>query len=204
MVKSDIMPNAPKKQFKFDLHVHTNFSDSIATPEEILKHAKAIGLDGVAITDHDTMDGYKKVKGIAKKIGIILVSGVEITTPLGDILAYGVEEMPSGTPTEIIDRIHELGGIAAIAHPYGGYWAVSFAEVINMIKHKIDAIEIFNALTPLEANIKAMELAKNHNLPGIGGSDAHVLEMVGAAFTVTNTEDAVAAIKSGKVKVGWI
>ncbi|MEM7819421.1 MAG: CehA/McbA family metallohydrolase [Candidatus Aenigmatarchaeota archaeon] len=192
------------KQFKFDLHIHTNFSDGIATPEDVLKYSKAVGLSGLAITDHDTLDGYKKAKNIAKKIGVILVPGVEITTPLGDILAYGIEEIPSGTPLEIIDKIHSMDGVAAIAHPYGGYWTVSFADIIDIIKHKIDAIEIFNATTPLEANIKAMKLAKKAKLPGIGGSDAHILEVVGTAFTISNTEDIVLAIKSGKIKVGWI
>jgi len=192
------------KQFKFDLHIHTNFSDSIATPEEIINRAIAIGLDGIAITDHDTMDGYNKIKKKVRDYNLVIISGVEITTPLGDILAYGIEEMPSGSPTEILDKIHAAGGVAAIAHPYAGFWRMSFADMIDIIKHKIDAIEIFNAFTPLEANIRAMELAKRAKLPGIGGSDAHVLDMVGAAFTVSNEKDILKAIKAGKVKVGWI
>jgi hypothetical protein len=189
---------------KFDLHVHTDASDGIATPEEALVFAKHAGMQGIAITDHDTMDGYKLAKPLAKKVGIILIPAVEITTPLGDILAYGVEEMPEGGVTEILDKIHEVGGVAAIAHPFVGFFQVSFAEIMETIKHKIDAIEIYNAMSPLEANVKAMELAKKINLPGIGGSDAHHHEAIGTAFTVTNTEDVIKAIKKGETKVGWV
>jgi len=193
------------KDFKFDLHIHTNFSDGIATPEEVIEHAKAIGLAGVSITDHDTMDGYFHVKDSIDDPGIIIIPGVEITTPFGDILAYGVEEMPDGTPTQIIDRIHELGGIAVLAHPaFGGFSQMGFLDMLDIMKHKFDAIEIYNASTPLELNIKAMEAAKNHNMIGIGGSDAHVVEMVGTSYTVSQEKDILSAIKKGNVKVAWI
>jgi predicted metal-dependent phosphoesterase TrpH len=190
--------------FKFDLHVHTDASDSIVSPEEALLLAKQAGMDGIAITDHDTMEGYEEAKKFAKKIGIILIPAVEITTALGDILAYGVTKMPEGTIVEIFDKIHAEGGAAAIAHPYASFRQINFHEIIDTIKHNIDAIEIYNAMTPLEDNVKAMELAKKTGLPGIGGSDAHFPDAVGTAFTVTNIENVIEAIKKGQTKVGWI
>lgn len=191
-------------QFKFDLHVHTDASDGIISPEDALTAAKKAGMDGIAITDHDTMDGYEEAKKFAKKIDIILIPAVEITTALGDILAYGVKEMPEGTIVEIFDKIHAEGGAAAIAHPYASFRQVNFYEIIETIKHNIDAIEIYNAMTSLEDNVKAMELAKKVGLPGIGGSDAHFPDRVGTAFTITNTEDVIEAIKKGHTKVGWV
>jgi len=193
------------KEIKYDLHVHTNCSDGINSPEEVLKHAKSIGLDGIAITDHDTLKGSKRVRSLAKKLGIILVPGVEITTPYGDILALGVDEIFSGGPSEIIKKVRAAGGIAVLAHPYGGFWRRSFAEM--KVAKEFDAIEVFNAVTGdnfgLEANVKAMELAKRLKKPGIAGSDAHTLDMIGTAVTKAKG-DIIDAIRKGTAKIEWL
>ena len=189
------------KEKKFDLHVHTNFSDGINSPEEVVRYAKKIGLDGIAITDHDTMRGSKKVRKLARDLEIILIPGVEITTPFGDILALGVEEVFSGKPSKILDKIRSAGGVSILAHPYGGYWRKSFAEM--KIVKEFDAIEIFNASCPMEANIKAIGLAKKLKKPGTAGSDAHFLDMVGTAFIITKN-DVIESIKNGRFKIGWL
>ena len=193
---------------KFDLHVHTMFSDGISSPEDIVKKAKEIKLDGLAITDHDNVKGLKRAEKAAKDAGIIFIPGVEITTPMGDIIALNIKEMPkigkNTTPLEIIDFVHSGNGIAVLAHPFGGYWPVSFAEIIDVFKGKFDAVEIFNACTPLEANIAAMELAKKMKFVGVAGSDAHTADKVGAAFTVSSSDDILSEIKKGNVKVGWL
>ena len=224
--------------FTFDIHVHTNNSDGINTAEEIIKAAADIGLNGIAITDHDRLVYTDAMKRMATKLNLILIPGTEITTPMGDIIALGIEKMPAKPKKNdvieniisIINQIHEMGGVAVMAHPFGGYWHVSFAQRIekfrvmdkiqsetrsvsmnsNSFSHKnqapycFDAIEIFNASTPLEANIAAMEFANRLGLPGTGGSDAHVKEMVGTAFTVAKSRNVVDAIRKRDVKVGWL
>ena len=193
------------KTKRFDIHVHTNYSDGISSPEEVVRYAKEIGLDGISITDHDTVAGSKSVRRLAKELGIILIPGVEITTPFGDILALGVDQTFSGKPSEIIDKIRSAGGVAILAHPFGGFWRKSFAEM-KLVK-KFDAIEVFNALTDnnfgMEANVKAMELAKKLHKPGVAGSDAHSLDLVGTAF-ISVKEDVVEAIKNGRFNIGWL
>jgi predicted metal-dependent phosphoesterase TrpH len=193
------------REKKFDLHVHTNCSDGINSPEEVLRYAKSIGLDGIAITDHDTVKGSKRVRKLAKELGIILIPGVEITTPYGDILALGVDEVFSGSPSEIIEKIRKAGGVSILAHPYGGFWRKSFAEMKTV--KEFDAIEVFNAVTNdnfgIEANIKAMELAKKLKKPGTAGSDAHTLDMVGTAVTKAKG-DIIEAIKKGTAKIEWL
>lgn len=202
-----------KKDYKFDLHIHTNYSDGICTPEEVVRQAKRIGLDGIAITDHDTVKGSKKAELLAEKAGLIFIPGVEITTSFGDILALGIRESINGFGVKlpgivkILKKIHAKGGIAIIAHPFVGSWPNgSLADHIK--KLNFDAIEIFNAMTNdtfgIEPNIKAMELANKHKLPGMGGSDAHFSELIGTAFTVSKTPDILSAIKKGNVKVGWV
>lgn len=192
---------------RFDLHIHTNFSDGVASPEKIVKHAKKI-LDAIAITDHDTTAGLKRAKMIAKKLDFILIPGAEITTQCGDILALGIEEIPKTEDIlELIDKIHEQNGLAIVAHPFAGYWPVSFVDLIEILKEKFDAIEVFNASSPLEANIEAMRLMKKTNMIGIAASDAHFLEMIGAAWIETDKiktgEDILKAIKDNKIKIGW-
>jgi predicted metal-dependent phosphoesterase TrpH len=197
---------------KFDLHVHTNYSDGVASPLEVLEKAKVAGMTGIAIADHDNMDAYPEAKKIAKKLGIILIPSVEITTLMGDILALGVNKIPKSASRElsslgnvfaVIDEIHGMGGIAALAHPFGGHWPVSFTDLIEKFKNRFDAIEVYNSFTDLKANMRAMKLAKGYGITGIAGSDAHFAEHVGTAYTISQAEDIIEAIKSGKVRVGW-
>ncbi len=201
------------KDYRFDLHIHTIYSDGMIKPADVIKYAKVMGMDGVAITDHDTFDGSKKAAKAAKKEGVILVPGVEITTRFGDILALGIKEAIYGLDADlsgikkIIHKIHEKGGAAIIAHPFVGSWPNgSLADHIK--KLDFDAIEIFNSMTSdifgIETNVKAMELAKKMKMPGTGGSDAHSLEMIGTAFTISKTKDIVSAIKKGNIKAGWV
>lgn len=66
--------------FRADLHCHTTFSDGTMTPEELLNHAKELGLSALAITDHDTIEAYSVAPAIAKKLGLLLGSGVEFSS----------------------------------------------------------------------------------------------------------------------------
>jgi len=191
---------------KFDIHMHTLHSDGIASPADIVKAAKDAGLGGVAITDHDTMDGVEEAVAAGKKLGMIVIPAAEITTDIGDILAYGIKELPDGTPLQILNAIHEQGGVAAIAHPCGPWLPLRFVDMLKLFAGKIDALETYNASTPMAYNVEAMRVAKKAGLPGIAGSDAHLPEQVGAAFTemdAKSVEDVLSAIKAGKVKIGW-
>jgi 3',5'-nucleoside bisphosphate phosphatase len=67
------------KMFRADLHCHTTFSDGMMTPEQLFCHAKEIGLAGISITDHDTIDAYVQAPDIAKRLGLLLGSGVEFS-----------------------------------------------------------------------------------------------------------------------------
>ena len=77
---------------KIDLHTHTTYSDGRNTPKELIDLAKKNNYDIFAITDHDSISGYLKVKDYAKKLGITLIPGAEISTLYNNkdihILAY--------------------------------------------------------------------------------------------------------------------
>jgi len=63
-----------------DLHIHTNFSDGVFTPQEVVRRAKAVGLSAISITDHDCVDGMDSAIEEGQKLGIEIVPGVELST----------------------------------------------------------------------------------------------------------------------------
>lgn len=67
---------------KIDLHTHSNRSDGTDSPTELVENAKAAGLDVVAITDHDSTEGWKEADRAARRVGITLVRGIEMSTRL--------------------------------------------------------------------------------------------------------------------------
>jgi len=193
---------------KFDLHTHTWYSDGRASPEEMIKAASK-RVHGIAITDHDNMNGLKEAQTACKKYNMILIPGVEITTSSGDILALGIKKMPKGNTVEsVIEFIHKHGGIAVLAHPFGGFWPNPFPEMPKLVKKLFDAIEVYNGSTPLDANLMAIKFAKELNMIGTAGSDAHNTKIVGNAYIIIEDDvkeykDIINAIKDGRVKVGW-
>ncbi len=189
---------------KFDLHVHTNCSDGVPTPEEAVYAAREAGMDGIAITDHDTVRGLNVAKKAAAEAGIIFVPGIEVTTNMGDILVLGVDKKITGTPSQVFDKTHKLGGIVILAHPFVGFYHASLGSLLNVIKEKVDAIEVYNANTPLAANLKAMEAAKRYNVTGTASSDSHVIGTIGSAFTICEGSDIIRAIKDKKIEIGWL
>lgn len=62
-----------------DLHSHSSFSDGSDTPEELIANAKRIGLDVLALTDHDTLEGIPRARAAAHEAGIELISGTELS-----------------------------------------------------------------------------------------------------------------------------
>ena len=160
---------------RVDFHTHTNASpDSLLEPKKLVKVARRKGLDRVVITDHNQVDGAFKALGIDPELIIV---GEEIETLEGEILAIFVtKRIPPGLPPkEVISRLKDQNAFISISHPFDpmrkGGWRV--AALIDILP-EIDAIETFNArcMRPVY-NWRAGAFAKEHNLPGTHGSDAH-------------------------------
>jgi len=174
-------------RMKFDLHIHTHFSRtkrwgsaSLIEPKQLLDHAVQIGLDGLAVTDHDQIDGSRLVAELASHWGLIAIPGVEVSSRGGHILALGVTEIiPKGlSPAETIDRIHEQGGIAVAAHPLNFVVSLRRHEIISL---PLDALETHNARSP--RNRKVARLHRRLPLGQTGGSDAHSIAEIGGGIT---------------------
>jgi len=185
---------------KLDLHVHTVGSyDGHTRREDLPAIIKNKGLSGVAVTEHNNFDPPKLE-------GSLILPGLEISSEDGHILALGISEIvPRGLPAdETIQRIHDQDGIAIVAHPYD---PVCECVKIARLKVRPDAVETVNAdaLSFYFSNRLARKDAVKFNLPQIGGSDSHIPQTIGDAYTVvdaasSNVTDIIDAIRSGKVR----
>ncbi len=191
---------------KFDLHVHSSHSgDSKNRIEEVLDACVRKGLSGVAIMDHNSLEGSRYALSL-KRDDILIVPGMEISSAKGHILAYNVqEEVPRELEVaETIDRIREQGGIAVAAHPYR-MWS-GLGEEVTMA-NDFDAIEVHNGRSTHSNNDQAAKLAARMCRPFTAGSDSHEPSTVGKAYFVTSrdchsVEDVIKEVLSGKGSTG--
>ena len=168
---------------RFDLHVHSAYSpDSTIRLEELVKLVKQSWLDGFALTDHNSVAGIHKARGICKRNGVVFVPGVEVSSKDGHILGYFVDEpISSGLPgVETVELIHDQGGLAVCAHPYDFLRSGMGEKAVRRLK--LDGIEVANSKT-IWGNGAALRLADELGLAKTGGSDAHTLKEVGGAWT---------------------
>lgn len=189
-----------------DIHIHTKEYSSCSDIdlEEAIVKAKSIGLDGICITDHESKDIADKAMELSKKHDFLIIVGVEILTYEGDLLVFGLEEVPKEkmSANELISLVSRAGGIAISAHPYRDNGR-GMGDNIRKLDG-LSGIEVFNGNTELFQNIKAFDLAKELNLPCLGGSDAHRLERIGRFATlfpdgIRDEKDLIDAIKHRKV-----
>jgi hypothetical protein len=194
---------------EFDLHIHSKYSfDSISKPSKILKIAKKRNLNGIAITDHNTIRGAIEAKHILKnnkENNFFVIIGTEIGTDRGDILGLFIEEeIKSRSTLEVIDEIKHKGGLAILPHPYK-----RTGHIIEEIITRVDAIEGFNARGEQRScqsrNKLALNLAKAANKPLTAGSDAHFYFEIGRGRCITDDVSDVEGIRKmileGKTKV---
>jgi predicted metal-dependent phosphoesterase TrpH len=169
-----------------DLHVHTAGSyDCRASVESVLEHAAAAGLDGVAVTDHDTTAESVRATELAPDYGLLVIPGVEVSTADGHLLALGVTDAPDPgrSLAETARWVADRDGVSVVPHPFQR-WRHG-ARRRQMDAADVDAIEVYNAhtLTGLR-NGQARSYADSRGVPGVGGSDAHRPELVGRGHTV--------------------
>lgn len=192
---------------KMDSHIHSEYSpDSSSKIDNILEVARKRNLDIIAISDHNTVDGTSEVIAKTRNTDILAIPSIEISSTHGHILGFGCEEnIPRDlSPEDTIDRIHDLGGLAIIPHPFCFYRHGLLCKS-DYRDLKIDAIETKNARFIIGyCNNKAKNLSKNENIPGLGASDAHYWKFVGDCYSEIDCEkdidSVLKAIRKGKTK----
>jgi hypothetical protein len=170
----------------------------LITPEELVFYAKKRGLDGVAVTDHDRLDGALK---IAAETDFLVIPGIEVRSSEGHVVGLNVKELVSGelSANETVNRIHDAGGIAVACHPIGLFKG----GLGKRASSSFDAVEVINSSAfPFGYAVEqSMKIASRLGKPQLAGSDAHYGPEIGCAYTVVNAEpnvnDVVKAICKG-------
>jgi predicted metal-dependent phosphoesterase TrpH len=183
-----------------DLHMHTNLGDGTASPARVLHEAHRRGLDVIALTDHDHLEGAKRVdellrrehlasEGAAER-RIEMIWGCEVTTRDGHLLGLFISQ-----PVKMLQRaeatieaIKAQGGLVVVPHPMGRLVpSLSRRRIEELLArgYAIDGIELYNP-SPANAGVRAevCRLNETWGLAATGGSDAHFWQHIGAAYTL--------------------
>ena len=193
---------------KIDLHNHTTASSACSQLEarDLILRAKAVGLDAICVTEHNTMRGGRIAEALGRELGLLVIAGQEVNTDIGDILTFGVfDEGLSGSSLKDLTRIaRERGGVLIAAHPFRKA-ALAVGKHIFRFADAFTAVEGLNGNCDTQENGKAIAAAQELGLQITGGSDAHSLAMVGKHYTefddsvlIVDSATLVRALKNSK------
>lgn len=178
-----------------DLHIHTIYSyDGTASVSSVLRRAREVGLNVIAVTDHDEIRGSLETAQLAPQYGLEAIPGSEITTAEGDLLALFIREkiQPGLSLIETLLRVNDQGGVAIAAHPMAGGMGMKSltpASILKALNHPIAGkiligIETYNG-TAVDrlSNHYARIFANTIHLAHTANSDAHVVDTIGFGAT---------------------
>lgn len=187
---------------RVDLHSHTKYSrDSTLRPSELIERARAAGLDRIAVTDHNRMDGAWAAHALDPAL---IILGEEVDCAEGeDLIGLFIHEpIPAGLPVEeVAERIRDQGGIVYAPHPYA-YVRRPGARAARVLA-VADVVEAFNgrAFLPMW-NRRALRAALAAGLPTGAGSDGHFAHEIGGVWTelpaFANAEEFRAALPQAR------
>lgn len=199
-----------------DLHVHTSPASrcSCAPVDLLIEEAKRIGLDGICLTDHNSLWSPMQVEELRRKHDFLVLRGNEITTDQGDVLVFGFEQDIKGIVRleELRNNVAEAGGFIIAAHPFRGFLTFGVDQLGLTLQEakerpvfrRVDAVEVMNSKVTEKENTFAARVAEALGLPGTGGSDAHEVGEVGICATrfpkakgIRNEGELIEALKQG-------
>ena len=176
-------------EWTFDLHLHTTYSpDGEMTPGDLVRTAVSKGLNGVAITDHNSTRGINEAREEAKKFeGFLVIPGMEVSSKEGHILALGVESpiMSGLEVAETVDRIRAAGGLPVASHPFRRFTGIG-EDCIRTAR--FEALEVLNGRSTSRKNLRACQLAMDLRLGLSAGSDGHKVSEVGRCYLVAESD----------------
>jgi hypothetical protein len=203
-----------------DLHTHTDplSHDSLLTADQLIELAKAAGLDGVCLTEHDFFWEPEKARELRHRHGFLVIPGIEVNTEDGHVIVFGLEKYVYGMHRmhELAALVEEAGGVMIAAHPYRrqlpfelrheGDWSEALERAAtNPAYPLVTAMESHNGRGSARENAFAVELAERLGLPQAAGSDAHAAADVGRCATefereVSGLDDLIEELKAGRFR----
>lgn len=172
------------RPWRVDLHAHTDASpDCLLTPRKVVGRAREAGLDRIAITDHDRIEGAFAARDLDPELVIV---AEEVRSAEGPELIglFLTEHIPGGLPfREIAAEIRDQGGVTYLPHPFDRRRGGS-APFLDHHADCVDVVEVLNARThAAAANHRALAWALEHGKAMGGGSDAHLRGEIGRVRT---------------------
>ena len=167
---------------RVDLHLHSHFShDGQSSLDELIQRCAESGLDRIALTDHNTVEGALALAKMAPALAII---GEEVKTREGEVIGLFITGRlpPYLPPEDVMDMIHSMGGLTYIPHPLDRHRAHFRGERLVELADRIDIIETYNAWCEPAANQAAARLATDLGKVGATGSDAHSASELGRSW----------------------
>ncbi len=187
-----------------DTHIHESkySSDSFIDFKKAIDVAKLIGLDGICITNHDNNNLRDDIGDYAKINGILVIVGAEVLTHQGDILVFGLKDIPKEMvhAEELLRLVKKHNGVAIAAHPFRNNNR-GLENHLHEVGHLLSGVESFNGSTYSYHNLYAYGTATELGLPSFGASDAHVIDRIGMYATkfydsIRDDKDFIEAVKS--------
>ena len=205
-----------------DLHTHTNprSDDSFLKPDELIVHAKRVGLDAVCLTEHDWFWDEEEIAELCQRHNFLVLPGVELTTEEAHLLVFGLKKYVFGMhhASFVKKLVDETGGAIIVAHPYRRhfpigaepederYYPALTRACENPVFEVADAIEVLNGRGSKKENAFSLKISKELNLRGVGSSDAHEIQDIGSAATfferrIGNLQELIAELKAGRFRI---
>ena len=181
---ADEDPLADRDWITIDLHMHTDWSHDCSIPAgELVDHAVATGLGGIAVTDHNVFGGALEAAELASDRDLIVIRGEEVKTDnQGEVIGLFLEEeIPRGmTFAETLAAIREQGGLVYVPHPFDRMHSIPDPATLHRHLAEIDVLEVYNARLLRDSfNDEALRFARKYRLLQGAGSDSHVLQGLG-------------------------
>jgi predicted metal-dependent phosphoesterase TrpH len=167
---------------RVDLHLHSNFSHDGQSPlQQLIERASACGIDRLALTDHNTVEGALELARIAPSLAIV---GEEAKTREGEVIGLFLTGRlpPYVRAEEVMDLAHSMGGLVYLPHPLDPYRSHFQAQRMVELADRIDIIETYNPWCDAAANRAAAALAQDLGKVAATGSDAHSAKELGRSW----------------------
>lgn len=167
---------------RVDLHLHSHFShDGQSSLDELIQRCAECGLDRIALTDHNTVEG---ALALAKMAPVLAIIGEEAKTREGEVIGLFITGRipPYLPPEEAMDMIHGMGGLTYLPHPLDRNRAHFRGERLVELADRIDIIETYNAWCEPASNQAAARFAADLGKVSATGSDAHSARELGRSW----------------------
>jgi predicted metal-dependent phosphoesterase TrpH len=201
-----------------DLHCHTFplSDDSFLSPDQLIERAKTTGLDGVCLTEHDSVWQPRKLRELAERHNFLIIPGIELNTEDGHILVFGLNRHATDTYRlpQLARLVTEAGGALVYPHPYrqftpllrmdDDFWTMALERAVASPAFQyVCALEAINGRSTQDENLFSWQLCARLGLPAVAGSDAHDPSDVGTCATrfqrsIADVEDLVRELKAGR------